>query len=52
MFFNFFWIERDKARIMIDEVVVSSFISPLLLIVMFCTMQNVGALLWNYSTSL
>jgi hypothetical protein len=52
MFFNFFWIERNKVKIMIDEAIVSSFMSPLLLTVIFCTMQNVGALLWNYSTKL
>jgi hypothetical protein len=52
MFFNFFGIEKDKVRVMIDETIVSSFMSSLLLTVMFCTMQNVGVLLWNYSTKL
>jgi hypothetical protein len=44
MFFKFFWIEKDKVRVMIDEAIVSSLMSSLLLTVMFCTMQNVGAL--------
>jgi hypothetical protein len=40
--FNFFYNEVDNIRTMMDEVMVSTCISPLLLQAIFFMMQNVG----------
>lgn len=36
-YFNFLWIEKDKTRVMIDETIVNTFMSPLLLTTLFFT---------------
>lgn len=36
-YFNFLWIEKDKTRTMIDETIVNTFMSPLLLTTLFFT---------------
>jgi hypothetical protein len=51
-YFNFFCNEVDKIGTMMDEVMVRKCKSPLLLQVVFFTMQNVGIPFRNCSTKL